>query len=110
ERPLDVERGRDGSSGGVLVRDRGAEEGDDAVAGELRDGSFVTVDAGDHELDAPLDELVDLLLAEALREGSESLGVGEQRGDRPALALDATALLENLAHEVRRWLDGLCGE
>src|SRR5581483_391782 len=52
ERALDVERGGDAAAGGVLVGDRRAEERHDAVAGELGDGAFVFVDAGDHELDA----------------------------------------------------------
>ncbi len=71
----------------VLVRDRRAEQREDAVAGGLHDVAVVAMDRVDHQLQRRIDDRARRLRVEVLHQFRRALDVGEQRGDRLALAL-----------------------
>ena len=60
-RLLHPERGPDRPLGVVLVRDRGAEEGDDLVADDLVEPAAERGDVGDEPLETVIDQAFDLL-------------------------------------------------
>ena len=72
----------------VLVRDRRAEQREDAVAGGLCDVTAVAMDRVHHQLERGIDNRARLLGVEVLDQLHRTLDVGEQRGDGLALALD----------------------
>ena len=84
-RPLHRQRGPDRPLGVVLVRDRGAEDRHDPVAGELVDvpaeGLHRAGERGEH----PVGDRADPLRVEVLRPGGEVGQVAEEHGDDPAL-------------------------
>jgi hypothetical protein len=90
----------------VLVGDRRAEEGHDAVAGELIDRALVAMHGAGEELEAAVHDRVDGLWIEALRERAEPHDIGEEHRDLLALALERAAGGEDLLREVR-WGVGL---
>ena len=55
-----------GALGVVLVGERRAEEGHDAIAGELVDRTLVAVDLGHEDLETAVQDLVDLLRVQLL--------------------------------------------
>ncbi len=83
-----LERGRAGALGVVLVGDRGAEERHDAVAGVLVDGPLVAVDAVREDPEEAIEETMPFLGIDALGELHRARDVGEEDGDRLALALE----------------------
>ena len=68
----DAERGLQRAARVVLMGDRGTEERHDAVAEKLIHGALVAVDFGQHELEGPRHEAVDVLRIEAFGEGGEA--------------------------------------
>ena len=102
ERPLDAEGGVDGAARMVLVGDRGPEERHDAVAEELVDRALVAVDLGEHEVEGPAHEPVDLLGVEALGQRGEAGDVHEEHRHLFALALERAARGEDLLGQVLR--------
>ena len=69
------------------MRDRRAEQREDAVAGRLHDVAVVAMDRVDHQLQRRIDDRARLLGVEVLHQLHRALDVGEQRRDRLALAL-----------------------
>ena len=82
-----VQRGQARPACVVLVRDRGAEQGHDPVAGELVDRPFVAVDAFAEDREEPVHDPPPLLRIQRGGEVHRLLDVGEQ--DRDLLALAA---------------------
>jgi hypothetical protein len=72
----------------VLVRDGRAEQRKDAVAGRLHDVAVVAPRRIDHQLQRRIDNRAGFFGVEVLLEFGRALDVGEQRGDRLALALE----------------------
>ena len=72
----------------VLMRDRRTEQREDAVAGRLHDVAVVAMDRIDHQLQRRIDNRARLFGIEVAHQFGRTLDVGEQRGDRLALALD----------------------
>ena len=73
--------------GMVFVCDWCAEEGEDAVAGGLRDVAAVTLHRLHHQLECRIDDGAGFLGIEVLDQVHGAFEVGEQRGDDLALAL-----------------------
>ena len=71
----------------ILVRERRAEHRENAVAGALHDVAVVAAHRVDHQLERGVDNRARLFGIEVLLELSRALDVGEQRGDRLALAV-----------------------
>ena len=83
----DPQRRAQRALGVVLVRDRCAEEGEDAVAGEILDVAAEPIDVGDDAGDRFADDELDLFRVEPLGERRRADEVGEQdRHDLPLLA------------------------
>src|SRR3989441_4705228 len=97
-----LERGRAGALGVVLVGDRGAEERHDAVAGVLVDRPLVVVDAVREDPEEAIEEAMPLLGIDTLSELHRARDVGEEDGDGLALALERALGGENLLDEVAR--------
>ena len=72
----------------VLVRNRRAEQCEDAVAGGLHDVSAITMDRVDHQLKRWIDDLPRLFRVEVLHQFHRTLDISEQRGHRLALAIE----------------------
>ena len=75
--------------GVVLVGERRAEEGHDAVAHHLVDGAFVAVDGLHHSLEHRVEELARLLGIAVGEQLHGALEVGEEHGDLLALAFQS---------------------
>jgi hypothetical protein len=71
----------------VFVRERCAEEGEDAVAGGLGDVAAVVLHRLHHQLKGWIDDGFGFLRIEVLDQVHRSLNVGEQCGHRFSLAL-----------------------
>jgi hypothetical protein len=71
----------------VLVRDRRAEQREDAAAGRLHDVTVVAPHRVDHQLERRIENRARLLGVQVLLELCRSLDFGEQRRDRLALTL-----------------------
>src|SRR5437773_4830320 len=97
-----LERGRAGALGVVLVGDRGAEERHDAVAGVLVDRPLVAVDAVREDPEEAIEEAMPLLGIDALGELHRARDISEEDGDRLALALERALGGEDLLDEVAR--------
>ena len=80
--PLDLEPSKDGPLDVVLVRHRCAEEGQNAVAGDILHGSAEPFDDLDHVPDSYPDDLPDVLGVEPFAERGRAGHVGEQCRDR----------------------------
>ena len=98
--PLDPERCVRGPARAVLVGDRRAEERHDAVARVLVDGAFEAMDLGRDQLEAAVDDPVDVLGIEPFGQRREAGDVREQHGDLPSLALHGGSGLEDLVGEM----------
>ena len=99
---LQVERGPARALRVVLVRDRGAEERHDPVAGVLVDGPLEPVHAVGEELEEAIHDAVPFLRVEPLGELHRPLHVGEEDGDLFALALERGLRGQDLLGEVLR--------
>ena len=89
----------------VLVRDRRAEQREDAVAGALHDVAVVAAHRVDHQLERRVDNRARFFGIEILFELGRALDVREQRGDRLALAFEifrvrASLLLESVNRSI----------
>jgi hypothetical protein len=84
----------------VLVGDRRAEEGHDAVARELIDRALVAMHGAGEELEAAVHDRVDDLGIEALRQRAEPHDIGEEHRDLLALALEGSLGREDLLGEM----------
>jgi hypothetical protein len=71
----------------VLVRQRRAEQGKDAIAGRLHDVALVAADCVDHDAQCRVDNRAGLFRVEIFHQFGRPLEVGKQRRDRLALAL-----------------------
>jgi len=72
----------------VFVRDRRAEQREDAIAGRLHDITVVAMGGVDHQLECGIDDRAGLLGVEILHHLGGPLDVGEQRRHRLPLAVD----------------------
>ena len=97
-----LERRRAGALGVILVGDRCPEERHDAVAGVLVDGSLVAVDAVSEDPEEAIEETMPFLGIDALGELHGLCDVGEEDGDRLALALERALVRKDLLDEVAR--------
>ena len=86
----------------VFVRDGGAEQGHDPIAGVLVDRALEAVHLRRNTLEAAVDDLVHHFGVELLGECSEAGHVGEQDGDLLALAFQRAAGGEDLLGQVSR--------
>jgi hypothetical protein len=84
----------------VLVGERRAEEGHDAIAHRLADRSLVVMNGFHHELEDRIEELARLLGVEGSDQLHRGLEVGEQNGDLFALALERVPGSQDLLGEV----------
>jgi hypothetical protein len=87
----------------VLVRDRRAEQREDAVAGALHHVAIVAADRVDHQLESRIDDCARLFGIEVLLKLGRALDVGEERGDGFALAFDIFGI-----NSLRRYTE-CCG-
>jgi len=72
----------------IFVRDRGPEDGENAVPGRLHDITALSVDGFDHQLECGIDNGSRLLRVQVLHdELHRALDIGEQRRDHLALAI-----------------------
>ena len=83
-----VERGPHGSLGVVLVRHRGAEEGQHRVALELRDRALVLEDGLRHEVERLVHDLRPVLGVHVLEQCRRADDIDEERGHGLALAAE----------------------
>src|SRR5881409_899247 len=107
-----IQGGRTGALGVVLVGDRGAEERHDAVAGVLVDGPLVSVNAARKDPEQAIEQAMPFLGIDALRELHRAHDVGEEDGDQLALAperaLGRKNLLDKMPRRVGARLGGDC--
>ena len=94
--------GTHGTDGVVLVRDRRAEDGHQAVAEELVKPAFVGVDLGEERLLHLLDDREDLLGVELFGQGREADDVREEDGYIAALAFKLLAGAQDFVNQVTR--------
>jgi len=85
---LDGQGGMAGPLGVILMGQGGAEEGHHPVSGELVDGPLIAMDLLHEDLEAPIQDLVDLLRVQLLGEGGVMGHVGEEDGDLLSLRLN----------------------
>src|SRR6516225_4838525 len=71
----------------VLVRERGAEQRENPVAGGLHDVAVVTADGIDHQLEGWINNRTRLFRVEVLHQVHRALDIGKQRGNGLALAI-----------------------
>jgi len=99
---LDPQRGQHGAAGGVLERDRGAEEREDPIAEELVHGALVAVHFLEHEPEGAIHERVHLLGPEAFGERRRVAKVREEHGDVLALAFEGATAGEDALGQMLR--------
>jgi hypothetical protein len=87
QRTLHVEGGGHGAAGGVLVRNRCAEEGHQTVTEKVAHRTLVSVNRRDHSSNPSLRERVDHLRIESPPDSGRAGGVGEQHRHGAPLAL-----------------------
>ena len=97
---LDRECGKRGAACVVLVCDRGAEEGHEAVAEELVDRALVAVDLGEGEREEAIDDPVIFPRANLRRQLGRADDVAEQNAHLFPFALDCAADRENLLTQM----------
>ena len=84
----------------IFVRQRGAEQGHDAVAHHLVDGALVVVDRFHHALEHRIQELARLLRVAIGQQLHRAFEVREQHGHLLALALQRSARGQDLLGEM----------
>jgi hypothetical protein len=94
--PLDVSQ--------LLPFGHSAEQGEDSVASRLRDVTLVVVHGIDHELERRIDDTAGLFGIDALDQLHRTFDVGEERGDRLALAFEGAPRTEDFLREMVRGL------
>src|SRR5438874_10673681 len=97
-----IQGGRTGALGVILVGDRRAEERHDAVAGVLVDGPLVSVNAARKDPEQAIEQAMPFLGIDALRELHRAHDVGEEDGDQLALAPERALGRKNLLDEMPR--------
>ena len=97
---LHRECGKRGAACVVLVGDRGAEEGHEAVAEELVDRALVAVDLGEGEGEEAVDDPVIFLRASLRRQLGRADDVAEEDAHLFPFALDRAADRENLVTQM----------
>src|SRR5208337_1763153 len=80
----------------VLVRNRRSEQRHEPVAAVLVDGAFEAVNFGGDQLEAALNDAMDLLGIELLAERGEVRDITEQDGHLPPLAFQRGASAQDL--------------
>ncbi len=75
------------------MRNGGAEECEDAITGALHDVTIVTLGRVDHQLERRIDNRARLFGVEILLQFRRPLDIGEQRGDRLALAVQRRGVI-----------------
>ena len=96
----EMERRRAGAAGVILVRDRGAKERHDPVAGELVDGTLEAVHAVGEDREEAVEDPVPRLGVDPLGQLHRALDVSEEHGHLLALALEPAARRQHLLGEV----------
>jgi hypothetical protein len=86
----------------IFVRDRGAKQCEDAIAGRLHDITAVALDRIDHQLDCRIDNRARLFRIKILHQLGRALDVGEQRRHGLALALQRCCVI-GLSDRDRRF-------
>ncbi len=97
---LHRERGKCGAACVILVSDRGAEEGHEAVAEELVDRALVAVDLREGECEEAVDDPVIFLRASLRRQLGRADDVAEENAHLFPFALDRAADRENLLTQM----------
>ena len=92
--PVHLERDEERALGVVLVADRGAEERQERVAGELLDVALVTADDAAQATDHRIDDLEQLLWVEPVGEGGKPRDVREERSDEAAFLRNLSPSLD----------------
>jgi len=90
----------DRTLGVVLMGDRGPEERHDPIPKELIHRPLVAVDLGQHHLEGPAHEAMDVFRVEALGEGGEPGDVHEEHRDLLALPFEGAVRGQDLFREV----------
>jgi hypothetical protein len=98
-----------GSPRAILMGNRRAEEGHDAIAGILVDGALEAMHLGRDVLETVIDDLVHDFRIEPFGERGEAGHIGEQDGHLPALPFQRAAGGQDLLGQVlwRVWLERL---
>jgi hypothetical protein len=104
-----VQGGRTGALGVVLVGDRSAEECHDAITGVLVDGPLVSVNAAGEDPEQAIEQAMPFLGIDALRELHRAHHVGEEHGDKLALAPERALGRQNLLDEMPRGVGARLG-
>ncbi len=86
----------------ILMSDGRTEQRHNAIAHELIDGAFVSVNFIHEDTKTPVHDLMDLLRIEIFKDGRRVSYVGENDGDEFALTFNGYAVRENLVREVFR--------
>ena len=73
----------------VFMRDRRPEQREDAIASGLHNVAIVAVDGIDHEFECWIDNRAVVFGVELLHQLHRAFDVGEQSGDRLALAIES---------------------
>src|SRR5271166_2606609 len=89
-----------GASRRVLVRDRRSEQRHEPVSAVLVDGAFEAVNFGGDQLEATLNDAMDLLGIELLAERREVRDIPEQDGHLPPLAFQRRAPAQDLLRKM----------
>src|SRR4030095_8425932 len=97
-----IQGGRTGALGMVLVGNRGAEERHDSVAGVLVDSPLVSVNAARKDPEQAIEQAMPFLGIDALSELHRTHDVGEEDGDQLALAPERALGRKNLLDEMPR--------
>ena len=85
ERLMELQRRPDRAIGVVLVGDRCAEQRQDRIAEDLVDGAAERLDVDDQSLERGVDQSLEPLRIEVLRQAGIADDVGEQHRDDPPL-------------------------
>jgi hypothetical protein len=92
----------------ILMRDRGTEEGHQAVTPELIDGALIPVDLIHENSEAAIHDFVHILRVELFRHGSEASHVRKEHGDEFAFTLDGAARGKDLIRKKFRGVGARC--
>src|SRR5579862_6043839 len=88
----------------VLVRYRRSEQSHEPIAAVLVDGALEAVNFSANQLEAALDDAMDLLRIELLAECGEIRDVSEQDGHLPPLSFQRRARSHDLLGKIARYV------